>query len=89
MAVSTADARAVVVTMSWTGAQGDALRRALRMPYEAFAAHLGIGVRTVTYWRERPDSVLQQRTQEILDAALERASQGAKARFAQLGCRGA
>ena len=38
MAVSTADARAIVVTMSWTGAQGDALRRALRMPYEAFAA---------------------------------------------------
>lgn len=84
MAVSTADARAIVVTTSWTGAQGDALRQALRMPYEAFAAHLGIGVRTVTYWRERPGSVPQQRTQEILDAALEQASQGAKARFAQL-----
>jgi DNA-binding transcriptional regulator YiaG len=84
MAVSTADALAIVVTTSWTGAQGDALRQALRMPYEVFAAHLGIGVRTVTYWRERPGSVPQQRTQEILDAALEQASQGAKARFAQL-----
>lgn len=63
------------VTTSWTGAQADALRQSLRMTYESFAAHLGIGVRTVAYWRQRPDTVPQQQMQEILDTALQQASQ--------------
>ena len=69
---------------SWTNARADALRQALRMTNESCADHLGLSVRTVAYWRERPDSIPQQRTQEILDAALERASDQAKERFAQL-----
>src|SRR5215469_9200082 len=70
--------------ISWTGEQADALRRALRITHEAFAAQLGIGARTVAYWRQRPDTIPQQQMQEILDAALERASEEAKARFAQM-----
>ena len=69
---------------SWTNARADALRQALRMTNESCADHLGLSVRTVAYWRERPNSIPQQRTQEILDAALERASDQAKARFARL-----
>jgi tetratricopeptide (TPR) repeat protein len=84
MAVSTADARAIVVTTSWTGARADALRRARRMTHESFAAHLGVGVRTVAYWRQRPDTIPQQQMQDILDSALERASEETKARFLQL-----
>ena len=34
------------VVSSWTGARADALRWALRMTNEAFAEHLGVGVRT-------------------------------------------
>jgi DNA-binding transcriptional regulator YiaG len=84
MAVSSADMRAsaerararpdMQVISSWTGRQADALRQALRMPKESFAAHLGVGARTVSYWRQRPESVPQQQMQEILDAALEQAS---------------
>ena len=45
------------VTATWTGAQADALRQALRMTYESFAEHLGVSVRTVAYWRQRPDMI--------------------------------
>ena len=84
MAVSTAHARELTDRASipsWTNARADALRQALRMTIESCADHLGLSVRTVAYWRERPNSIPQQRTQEILDAALERASDQAKARF--------
>jgi len=90
MAVSTAHARAltdrasVPSVTSWTNARADALRQALRMTKESCADHLGLSVRTVAYWRERPDSIPQQRNQEILDAALERASDHVKARFERL-----
>jgi hypothetical protein len=65
-------------------ARADALRRARRMTHESFAAHLGVGVRTVAYWRQRPDTIPQQQMQDILDSSLERASEEAKARFLQL-----
>ena len=86
MAVSSAHSRAPVMQSlpSWTNARADALRQALRMTNESCADHLGLSVRTVAYWRERPNSIPQQRTQEILDAALERASDHAKERFARL-----
>jgi len=66
---------------SWTGERADALRRASRLTNEQFAERLGISVRTVAYWRKRPDMVPQQQTQEILDAALECASERVKELF--------
>lgn len=72
------------VISSWTGGQADALRRSLRMTNESFADHLGIGVRTVADWRKRADITPQPRMQEVLDAALERAPDRAKAQFTQL-----
>jgi tetratricopeptide (TPR) repeat protein len=54
------------------------------MTNESFAEHLDLAERTVAYWRERPDSIPRQRTQEILDAALERASDHAKGTFARM-----
>lgn len=81
MAVSSADVRAFAepacarpdmqVISSWTGRHADALRQALRMTNESFADYLGVAVRTVAYWRQRPDTIPQQHMQEILDAALE------------------
>lgn len=44
---------------SWTGGRADTLRQALRMTNEAFAEHLGVAVRTVAYWRARPDIILR------------------------------
>jgi tetratricopeptide (TPR) repeat protein len=72
------------VTASWTGSQADALRQAMHMTNESFADHLGVAVRTVAYWRKRPDMVPQQQMQDILDAALERADDRAKEQFALL-----
>jgi hypothetical protein len=72
------------VIASWTGGHADALRQALRMTNESFAEHLGVAVRTVAYWRKRPDMIPQPAIQEALDAALERAPDRVKAQFALL-----
>lgn len=68
----------------WTGGHADALRRSLRMTNESFAEYLGVAVRTVANWRKRPEMVPTPAMQEILDAALERAPDRAKAQFAML-----
>ncbi len=49
---------------SWTGGRADTLRQALRMTNEAFAEHLGVAVRTVAYWRARPDVILRPVTHQ-------------------------
>jgi tetratricopeptide (TPR) repeat protein len=72
------------VIVEWTGAHADALRRSLRMTNEQFAEYLGVAVRTVSYWRKRPEKVPQTRMHAILDTALDRASERAKAQFAVL-----
>lgn len=72
------------VITSWTGGHADALRQALRMTNESFAEYLGIAVRTVAYWRSRPGMIPRQGMQEVLDAALDRAPERAKAQFAFL-----
>jgi tetratricopeptide (TPR) repeat protein len=72
------------IITTWTGAHADALRQALRMTKESFAEHLQVAPRTVAYWRERPDMTPLAAQQEALDAALERASDRAKAQFALL-----
>ena len=74
----------VQVVASWTGGHADLLRQSLRMTNESFAEHLGMAVRTVAYWRERPESIPKPAMQETLDAALERAPDRARAQFALL-----
>ncbi|WP_410605012.1 NUDIX hydrolase [Amycolatopsis sp. lyj-90] len=54
------------------------------MSNEAFADHLGVAVRTVAGWHSKPDVTPRSEMQDALDTALERASDRAKARFAQL-----
>lgn len=69
------------VVTTWTGAQADALRQALRMTNEAFAERLGVVVRTVAYWRARPDSKPQPVMQEALDTVLAQAPEAARVVF--------
>ena len=72
------------VIASWTGGHADLLRQSLRMTNESFAEYLGVAVRTVAYWRKRPETIPKPAIQETLDAALERAPDRAKAQFALL-----
>jgi hypothetical protein len=54
------------------------------MSNEAFASHLGAGVRTVANWEASPDMVLSPGMQEVLDAALKDADEGVQRRFGML-----
>jgi hypothetical protein len=72
------------IVATWTGSSADALRQALRMTNESYADHLGVAVRTVANWRKTPATVPQTETQRILDTALDRAPDRAKAKFAAL-----
>jgi hypothetical protein len=72
------------VVGTWTAGRADVLRRALNMSSERYADYLGLAVRTVANWRDDPTIIPQQRNQEILDTALDRASDRAKAKFAAL-----
>ena len=76
------------VVASWTGGQADLLRQSLRMTCESFAEYLGVAVRTVAYWRKRPETIPKAAIQEALDTALERAPDRVKAQFALLAERG-
>lgn len=72
--------------ISWTGQTACALQAALRMTNEAFADHLGVSVRTVASWHQRPDVVQKAAMQQILDTALEQGATEEKRRFHQLTC---
>lgn len=72
------------VMASWTSGHADTLRQALRMSNQSFAEYLDVAERTVANWRKRPDIIPQPQIQKILDAALERAPDRAKAQFAFL-----
>jgi transcriptional regulator with XRE-family HTH domain len=52
------------------------------MSNESFAAHLGIAARTIAMWHQKTERVPNSEMQQVLDTALERASDGAKARLA-------
>ncbi|MFI5723530.1 helix-turn-helix domain-containing protein [Streptomyces cyaneofuscatus] len=66
----------------WTGLEAKALRLALRMSVRTFAAHLGVGVRTISKWEKLLSSTEpRQDTQAILDTALARADPAAHLRF--------
>jgi transcriptional regulator with XRE-family HTH domain len=72
---------------TWTGADARRLRVvALRMSLREFADHLGVPHRTVSKW-EQAGAAREPRPhmQAILDTALARAGDDAKARFAQSG----
>ena len=68
----------------WTGRTACALQAALRMSNEAFAEHLGIGVRTVAAWHQKPGLRPRPEMQQLLDTALARAPAAAGERFAVL-----
>ncbi|WP_433261497.1 transcriptional regulator [Actinosynnema sp. CS-041913] len=68
----------------WTGRTASALQAALRLTNETFAEHLGIGVRTVASWHQKPDLRPKSEMQQLLDTALDRADPAVKARFAAL-----
>ncbi|MFE2885522.1 helix-turn-helix domain-containing protein [Streptomyces sp. NPDC059272] len=69
----------------WTGLEAGLLRQALRMSVRTYAAHLGVGIRTVSKWEQLgTDTRPWPDTQSILDTALARASVTAQARFEQL-----
>jgi hypothetical protein len=52
------------------------------MSNESFAAHLGVAVRTVAAWHQKPELRPRPEMQQLLDSALERASAADQARFA-------
>jgi hypothetical protein len=56
----------------------------MRLSNDAFAKRLGIGVRTVAGWHQKPTLRPQSAMQEILDTALEQGSPAVKERFAAL-----
>ncbi|MFF6955260.1 hypothetical protein [Streptomyces sp. NPDC008317] len=69
----------------WTGHEAGLLRQALRMSVRAYAAHLGVGIRTVSKWEKLgTDTCPWPDTQAILDTALARSDAAVQARFDQL-----
>lgn len=68
----------------WTGHSACALQAALRLTNESFAEHLGVAVRTVAAWHQKPTLKPKSEMQQLLDTALDQASPMAQARFTQL-----
>ncbi|MCA1279728.1 transcriptional regulator [Saccharopolyspora sp. 7B] len=72
------------LSSGWTGETACALQAALRLSNEGFAEHLGIGVRTVAGWHQKPDLRPKSEMQQLLDTTLEQAAAQVKDRFAAL-----
>jgi hypothetical protein len=68
----------------WTGKAACALQAAMRLSNEAFAERLGIGVRTVAGWHQKPATRPQSAMQQILDTAIDQASPAVRSRFEAL-----
>jgi hypothetical protein len=68
----------------WTGRSATALQSALRLSNEGFAAHLGIAVRTIATWHQKPSICPRSEMQQLLDTALRRADDDARHRFSRL-----
>jgi tetratricopeptide (TPR) repeat protein len=68
----------------WTGRTACALQEAMRMSNLEFASRLGIGLRTVGDWHEKPDMRQRLDMQRVLDTALEQAPASVRERFASL-----
>ncbi|MDG9701693.1 NUDIX domain-containing protein [Streptomyces sp. DH37] len=69
---------------TWTGRTACALQAAMRDTNEAFAARLGVAVRTVAGWHAQPGIVPRPEIQQALDTAHERAGEAVRRRFAAL-----
>jgi 8-oxo-dGTP diphosphatase len=70
------------VIVQWTRQDIRALRLALRMTNEEFAAHLSVAPRTVLKWNAHPRHVTVPELQPTLDAVLDQAPVPARERFA-------
>src|SRR5579875_3004789 len=68
----------------WTGRTACALQSAMRLSNEAFAARLGIGVRTVAGWHQKPTLRPKSEMQLLLDTALAQSEASVRSRFAVL-----
>lgn len=68
----------------WTGRTATALRKALRLTHERFAARLAVAPRTVVNWAANPETVPRASIQDALDELLNRAAPGVRIRFEQL-----
>ncbi|ASU79112.1 transcriptional regulator [Actinopolyspora erythraea] len=71
-------------TSDWTGRSACALQAASRLSNESFAERLGIAVRTVATWHQKPNLRPKSEMQQLLDTALEQASPSVRERFAAL-----
>lgn len=71
----------VSVIDAWTGQRATQLQAAMRLSNEDFAEHLGISARAVAGWHANPAMRPHPESQQLLDAALERASYGDRQRF--------
>jgi hypothetical protein len=68
----------------WTGSNACALQAALRLSNEAFADRLGIAVRTVAAWHQKPALRPRPEMQQLLDTALAQAPASVRERFTVL-----
>jgi hypothetical protein len=68
----------------WTGESASELQAALRLSNDAFAARLGIGVRTVASWHQKPELRPRPEMQQLLDTTLAQAGQDVRDRFVAL-----
>lgn len=68
----------------WTGHTATALRKALRMTVDRFAATLSVAPRTVANWAANPDTVPRVAVQDALDDMLGRATPPVRDRFKEL-----
>ncbi|MCX4395234.1 hypothetical protein OG916_20460 [Streptomyces sp. NBC_01767] len=72
----------MVTVQRWSGREARLLRDSLRMSLRDFAAYLGVSDRTVSNWEGGGTGYLPRaESQAVLDTALSRASDDAKARF--------
>ena len=68
----------------WTGREARALRHALRMSFRDFAAHFGIGQRTVSKWEALGERTVPRPVmQSVLDSILDEADEDVRVRFRQ------
>ena len=56
-----------VLHSGWTGREATALRRAMGLTAERFAARVEVSARTVVHWAANPDTVPQTGVQNRLD----------------------
>jgi len=74
----------VPVIDKWTGLEACRLQACLRMTNEGFANHLGVAVRTIAAWHDRPEITPRLEIQQALDSVLARLKPPELERFAQL-----